>query len=259
MLLQFIALILIFNNLNFHKSKYVNSANLITGGIYAKISKTTEYFNLQANNQFLLEENIKLKNLLEKSNSVHSNINFNSTDSLEKTQKFTFSNAKIIKNDFSKAYNYLLINKGSNQNINKEMAIINSKGIVGIIDYTTNNFARVQSILNKNTKINARLKGNNFYFGTLKWDGLHYNTVQLHDIPRQALLKIGDTIETGGRSTIFPEGILIGTIAKINNGNSTNNKIDIKLFNDMSNLGYVYIIKSLHRKEIKELENLENE
>ncbi len=73
-------------------------------------------------------------------------------------------------------------------------------------------------------------------------------------------LKIGDTIETGGKSTLFPEGILIGTVLKMNQGNTANNKIDVKLFNDMSNLGSVYVVKHLHKEEIQSLEkNTRNE
>jgi rod shape-determining protein MreC len=138
------------------------------------------------------------------------------------------------------------------------MAVMNSKGIIGITDNVTNNYARVQSILNKNSKINARLKNSN-HFGSLEWDGENYNIVQLMDIPRQAILKIGDTIETGGKSTIFPGGIPIGTISEINKGNTVDNKIHIKLFNDMSNLGFVYVVKNLHKEEIRSLENNSNE
>ena len=139
------------------------------------------------------------------------------------------------------------------------MAVINSLGIIGITENTSENYTRVQSILNKNSKINARLKGNSTYFGTLKWNSEDYNTVQLHDIPRQAPLKIGDTIETGGKSTIFPEGIPIGTVSKINKRNTANSKIDVSLFNDMSNLRNVYIIKNLHKIEIQSLEKMGNE
>ena len=89
--------------------------------------------------------------------------------------------------------------------------------------------------------------------------GENYNIVQLMDIPRQAILKIGDTIETGGKSTIFPGGIPIGTISEINKGNTVDNKIHIKLFNDMSNLGFVYVVKNLHKEEIRSLENNSNE
>ena len=40
------------------------------------------------------------------------------------------------------------------------MAVINSKGIIGITEHVSKNYSRVQSILNKNSKINAKLKNN---------------------------------------------------------------------------------------------------
>jgi len=259
LLLALIALALTFNNLNFHKSKFVNSANSITGGFLKNISNTTEYLGLKSENKNLSEENTRLKNLLEKKSSIHFSVDTIIIDSSKYHQKYIYTNAKIINNNYSKPFNFLTINKGKNQKIDKEMAVINSKGIIGITENSSNNYTRVQSILNKNSGINARLKGNTFYYGTLKWNSKDYNIVQLHDIARQAPLKIGDTVETGGKSTIFPEGIPIGTISKINKGNTANNKVDVKLFNDMSNLGYVYVIKNLDKIEIQSLENLENE
>lgn len=259
LLLELIALTFTFNNLNFHKSKFVNSANSITGGLYATISNSTEYLSLKSENKILSEENTRLKNILEKTIFANNNIDSTAVKLTKYQQKYTYTNAKIINNNYLKSFNFLTIDKGKNQNIDKEMAVINSKGIIGITENTSKKYTRVQSILNKNSNINARLKGNTFYYGTLKWDGIDYNTVQLHDIPRQAPIKLGDTIETDGKSTIFPEGIPIGTISKINQGNTANNKVDVLLFNDMSNLGYVYIIKNLDKEEIQSLENSSNE
>ncbi|WP_296635156.1 rod shape-determining protein MreC [Polaribacter sp.] len=253
LLLEFVALFFIFNNLSFHKSKFINSANSLTGGLYYQYSKITEYLNLKEENKLLAEENTKLKNLLSK-RSVNPGIKDSTVlDTTRYYQKYTFSTAKIINNNYAKDFNFITINRGENQGIQKEMAVVNSRGIIGITEHTSKDYTRVQSILNKNSKINARLKNTN-YFGTLGWNGKNYNTVQLSDIPRQAPIKIGDTIETGGKSTIFPEGILIGIISKINEGNSADNKVDITLFNDMSSLGYVKIIKNLYRQEIKQLE-----
>ena len=254
LLLAFIALALTFNNLEFHKSKFVNSANFFTGGLYTKANNISEYLGLKSENKLLAEENTRLKNIIENNKSIISDIDSTVVDSIKYHQKYTFTAAKIINNNYAKKFNFLTINKGENQGIEREMAVVNSMGIIGITDNTTESYARVQSILNRNSKINARLRNTN-YFGTLGWDGLNYNSVQLSDIPRQAPLKIGDTIETGGKSTIFQEGILIGTISKINKGNTAENMVYVKLFNDMSNLGYVYVVKNLDKYEIKLLEN----
>jgi len=256
--LECIALTLTFNNLNFHKSKFVNSANSVTGIFYSTLSNSMEYLSLKSKNQSLQEENTQLKNDLEK-NKLFFSTDISVIDTVKYHQKYTYTEAKIINNNYSKPHNFLTINRGLNEGIVKEMAVINRRGIIGITENVSNNYTRVQSILNKNSNINARLKGNTAYFGTLKWNSIDYNTVQLHDIPRQAPLKIGDTIETGGKSTIFPEGIPIGTVSKINKRNTSNSKINVTLFNDMSNLENVYVVKNLHKQEIQLLENNSNE
>ena len=91
------------------------------------------------------------------------------------------------------------------------------------------------------------------HFGSLGWDTENPNVVQLKQIPRLAPLKLGDTIVTGGKSTIFPEGILIGTIIDFKLTDDDSFVVDVQLFNDMTNLKQVYLIKSTQSKEILEL------
>jgi rod shape-determining protein MreC len=137
------------------------------------------------------------------------------------------------------------------------MGVVNSKGIVGIIDDTSPRYATVISILNIKSQINAKIKKSN-HFGSLVWNGKSTGFVQLIDIPRLAAIRKGDTIVTGGQSVIFPENINIGTIENIYTDNETNYyTLNIKLFNDMTDLGHVYIIKSKDREEIINLENKE--
>ncbi|MFT5760975.1 MAG: rod shape-determining protein MreC [Polaribacter sp.] len=254
LLLGFIALFFTINNNSFHKSKFISSANELTGGFYEKTSQISNYFNLKSLNEELMLENNNLKNLVEKHTSkIDSTVSLSVFDSVKYHQKYTYTAAKIYSNNYHNPNNFILINKGIDQGVNKEMAVVNSKGIIGITEDVSANYSRVQSILNSNSKINAKLK-NSFHFGTLIWNGQDYNVVQLEDIPRQANIKVGDTIITGGKSTIFPEGILIGTIQKINS-QSSKNSIDIKLFNDMSNIGHVYVVTALHKEEIRTLNN----
>jgi rod shape-determining protein MreC len=254
LLLQFIALVLIINNHNFHKSKFISSTNFITGGLYKKRAELSEYLDLKTQNQILFEENNKLKNLLEKYHySSDTIVTIKVTDTTNYQQQYQYINGKIINNEFHKPYNFLTLNRGIKQGITSEMAVVNNKGIIGITDNVSKSYARVQSILNRNSKINARFK-NSFHFGTLTWNGNDFNTVQLTDIPRQATYTIGDTIITGGKSTIFPEGILIGTVMEVPKNTSALNTINVKLFNDMSNLSPVYIIKNFDKEEIKKLQ-----
>lgn len=257
--LELIAFQLIINNLSFHKSKFINSASSITGGFYNKINTISDYFQLDIENKELLNENLILRNKLEK---LSQNIDtvavskiFNKT---KFSQRYSYFQGRVEKNQFRNNYNFLTINLGEKDSITPEMGVINSKGILGITENVLQSYSRVRSILNKNSKINAKLKNSN-YFGTLTWDGLDYNITQLLDIPRQAKLKVGDTIITGGMSSIFPEGIPIGRVNNIVNELSIKRIINIQLFNDMSNLKNIYVVKDFDKQQLMNLEKLSNE
>ena len=243
---------------SYHKNNFVNSSNNITGGIYTIKSSITNYFNLREENEILIDEITRIRIQLEsfKSKVVNQNIDTNSILS-----KYYFVSAKVINNSFSKTKNKLTIDKGERDSIQLDLGVITSKGIVGIIDNVSNKYATIQSILNTNSQINAKLK-NAKHFGSLVWNTEDPNVIQLIDIPRLASVKIGDTIVTGGKSTIFPEGILIGAVIDFELTEDKNSQnLNIQLFNDMTNLQHVYIIDNLDSQEIiyleKGLENVE--
>ena len=57
-------------------------------------------------------------------------------------------------------------------------------------------------------------------------------------------------------SSIFPENILIGTIERFDlNESQSFYSIDVRLFNDMTNLKQVYLIRNRLRPEVLELES----
>ena len=199
-------------NQSYHKSKFVNSANFLSGGIYNAVNSVSQYFDLKTHNQLLQEENNRLKSIV--FNSVQ-NSDTSYTDNLSYSTKYKFTPAVIIKNNYSFSNNILLINKGNRDSIQEDFGVITSKGILGIVDHTSQNYATVLSILNTKSKISAQLKKTN-HFGTLNWNGNSPETVQLVDIPSKAILTQGDTIITSGRSAIFPKGVPIGTIQDYN-------------------------------------------
>ncbi|OIQ27950.1 MAG: rod shape-determining protein MreC [Bacteroidetes bacterium MedPE-SWsnd-G2] len=233
---------------SYHKSKFINSANSVSGGVYNSVNSIDQYFHLKTENELLLEDNKALKSLL---------FNLDINDSIIDPQHLQYSviGAKVVKNSYSAQDNYLTIKAGTKDSITEDLGVITSKGIVGIIDKTSNNYSRVLSILNSQSRVNAKLKSS-YHIGSLIWNTKAPNTVQLVDVSKFANIKIGDTIETGGQSSIFPEGIPIGTILdfKDDQGGDTYN-INVTLFNDMTNIGHVYIVTNKDKQEIKALQN----
>lgn len=231
----------------------ISSANFVTGGVYEKMNNVSEYLNLRTQNEALALENARLKSILFK---IKDTTEIKKIESLKGVAPDDIVVSKVIHNVYNTQENYLTLNTGSLEGIEPDMGVINNLGIVGIIDKTSKNYATVLSILNEKSLINAKIKKSN-HFGSLKWNGKSTGFVQLIDVPRLASVRKGDTIVTGGQSVIFPENINIGTIDKIYIDNVTNYyTLNIKLFNDMTNLGHVYIIKSKNRTELNNLENL---
>jgi rod shape-determining protein MreC len=253
LVLETIALTLTIQNHSYQQSTFINSANFISGGIYNKVSSISDFINLKPENKRLSEENSRLKNWIEKSKQIPINKIISQIDTGNSTQKYKYISAKIINNNYSKRNNFLTLNKGAKQNLKIDLGVINSKGVIGVIKSVSKNYATVLSILNSNSKINVKLK-NSPHFGTLFWNGKDYNIAQISDIPRQAIIKKGDTIVTGGKSAIFPEGINIGVIKDFKFENNQFKEINVTLFNDMSALSYVQVIMNYQKREQKELE-----
>ncbi|KPM32645.1 Rod shape-determining protein MreC [Croceitalea dokdonensis DOKDO 023] len=248
-LLFVIGLVFTIQSHTYHHSKYFNSSKWLSGSLYDTKADITDYFSLKSENKKLIKENERLKFLLY---NQQSDSNFTSPSNME----FEVQSAKVIKNSFALARNYLTINAGEKSGIKQDMGVITSQGILGVVENTSNNFATVQSILNTKSSINAKIKHTD-YFGSLKWNARDYRVVQLIDIPRSVPVMIGDTIVTGGMSSIFPENIPIGTIKTYNlNQSQSSYDIEVDLINDMANIRAVYIIKNKNREEILELEKL---
>lgn len=256
LLLFSIALTFTIQSHSYHKSKFINSANFLSGNLYNSSNKITDYFNLKDQNILLQEENNRLKSLL-----YNRGLTQDSTyiDSLTYERKYKFTPAQIIKNSYTLANNVLTINKGKRDSIKQDFGVITSLGVLGIIEKTSHKYATVLSLLNTTNKISAQLKKTN-HFGTISWNTDSPKFIQLTEIPEIAPVAKGDTIITSGRSQIFPKGIPIGTVESFKLDDAENYyEIDVLLFNDMTNLEHVYIIENRDAAEIQDLLKAKND
>lgn len=251
LLLLITSLTLTIQSHSYHRSTVVNSANVASGTVYEEMNKVRSYFNLRSQNNKLARENAALRKMLFNKKDSTSTLE---KDSLKGYDKIEVIQSRVINNSYNVPENYLTINSGALQGIKPDMGVINSQGIVGIVEKVSSNYATVFSVLNVKSKINAKVKKSN-HFGSLIWDAKNAGYAQLIEIPRLASVRKGDTIVTGGSSRIFPENIPVGIIDKVYTDTETNYyTLNIRLFSDMTNLDHVYIILNKDNAEIKKLE-----
>lgn len=135
------------------------------------------------------------------------------------------------------------------------MAIINSEGIVGVITNVSKNFSSALSILHKDVKVNCMLKKDGSY-GPLSWEkDDDYTSATITDIPIHAKIKNGDTIVTSALSSIFPEGIPVGTVKNFERkSGDAFYTVKVNLSTGYKKLNHVYVIKNVFKGEQDSLE-----
>ena len=237
-------------NSSFHQLKLEKISLLFSSNLYSFSNSINRYFRLEKENKRLLKENEVLKSI-----QIKSNAPFLYTERYNNKINFPFDVQKvnIIKNSFQNQRNYIIIDKGAASGIRREMGVISAKGIIGLVQAVTDNYASVISILNQDIKINVRFK-NRTAFGSLIWKGKIPKKFSIEDVVSTSSIKKGDTIVTGGMSSYFPYGIPLGVVTNLEkNIQNGYYKIDAELFENPSELYKAYVIENSDFNEINSL------
>lgn len=253
LILEVICFFLLTGNNGYQGSSLINSSNKLSASIYATAAETKEYLLLKDENERLARENATLHNLLKSSYAAIPLTVYEKFDTLYK-QQYRYVSAKAINNSVNRRSNYLTLDIGSELGIGRDMAVINSNGIVGIVKDVSANFASCMSILHKDVRVNCELKKDGS-FGPLSWDGSDYRFCNLTDIPTSSQIKKGDTVITSSLSGIFPEGIMVGTVDSWERRqNEAFYTVKVRLSADFKKINHVSVIKYRYKNEKDSLE-----
>lgn len=243
---------LLFYNTYYQQTQMFGALQALQSYSYTIAGNVTDYLALKDDNKTLLLENAKLRNMLDYYQS-HDATKSVVPESSGAGKLFSYIPAKVVNSTTNRQNNYLVLNVGEWHSIFPEMGVVTDNGVVGIVVNTSAHYATVMSLLNRSFKISARIKRTE-YLGTLMWDGLDYREAILSEIPQHVAIRLGDTVETSGYSAIFPEGILIGTIASYEIRKGNFHEIRVKLEADFKKLRYVNVIRFTHAAELRRLE-----
>ena len=257
-LLEVISFVLLFRFNHYQHSVYFSSANAVAGKVYEVSGGITSYFHLKSVNEDLLDRIMELEQQnhnLEDALGRHlsDSTELNSIRNLPNTDYQVFK-ARVINNSLNLVDNYITLNRGSKDGIRPEMGVVDGNGVVGIVYDTSSHYSRVISVLNSKSSISCKIVGSE-YFGYLKWEYGDSRYAYLKDLPRHAEFNLGDTVVTSGYSTVFPEGIMIGTVDDMADSNDgLSYLLKVKLATDFGKVSEVRVIARNGQHEQKELE-----
>jgi rod shape-determining protein MreC len=253
--LQVISLMFLFNYNRFHRAKFLGISNEITGRVNSQYNKVEDFFTLREENRRLHKFNDSLLNLLPR-NFMRRDTSVTMTqdslpyDTSGHYRRYFVRDALVVYNTISSAKNYLQLNRGSNQGIKDNMAVVSSEGAaVGVVVNVSPNFCEVMSLLHVQSTISASLKTTGD-FGTVEWDGKDPRYLILRKIPKTTEVKIGDTVLTSSYSYNIPPGYMVGTVADIKVDNTYGTFI-LKLSTaaNFHSLQQVHVIENVERDE----------
>ena len=259
-LLEVICFVLLFRFNNYQQSVFFTSANVVAGKVYEVSGGISSYFHLKSVNEDLLDRNMALEqqitNLENRLKDYRiDSITMNSIRYLEQADYKIFK-AHVIRNSLNQADNYITLDKGSSSGIRPEMGVVDGNGVVGIVYKTSPSYSLVISVLNSKSSISCKIIGSE-YFGYLKWEYGDSRYAYLKDLPRHAEFNLGDTVITSGYSTVFPAGVMVGTVDDMSDSNDgLSYLLKIKLATDFGKLGNVRVISRSGQGEQRELENM---
>lgn len=247
-ILEIVAIVLIAQNSYYQSSHIVRWGNGIAGRWHRTVSSVTGYFGLKSENEHLAAENAMLRAQLASSYISYTDSVFEVNDTVYR-QRYSYSEAQVIKSSYNLAKNYIMINKGVDQGIQTDMAVISPQGIVGVVVNCTHNFSTIMPVLHSDSRNSVKIPRTNST-GTLIWDGGDYRYATVVDIPKTHKLYKNDTIVTSGLANDFPEGIAVGYIEDFTviSGSGFYN-IRIRLATDFSNLNHVYVVDNHFKAE----------
>ena len=257
-IITIIILILLFaltNTKNSNLSYIENVANKIVmpiqnGFTYLKnkVNGNSSFFenvnNLKHENDELKAKNTELEEKLRELEVIKAE---NTTlkqyaDLAEKYSDYKTVPADVINRDISNYSKNIIINVGSKDGIKENMTVIGSEGLVGYVISVTSSTSKVQTIIDTSSATSCLLSTSRDSIvckGTLN-DESHLKAMY---IATDATVSQGDTVETSGIGGIYPKGIMVGNVSKVENTTDLSNRYAlVDLAVDFARLETVLVI-----------------
>lgn len=165
-------------------------------------ARLDEYIMLHSKVQELEKENKRFRSLLDKKESL---------------RDFDVIQGTVIARNPEQWHELIMLNRGAEHGVEKNMAVLTSEGMIGKIKYVSQFTSTVQllSDIDRTNRISAIVKGNEDVFGLIEGYDQSKEVLLFKRIPFDVDIKEGQTVISSGLGGIFPNGLVIGTVAEV--------------------------------------------
>jgi rod shape-determining protein MreC len=154
------------------------------------------------------------------------------------------SMAEVIMLDTSSRFKSMVLNRGSVAGVEVNDAVVNASGLIGRVILTTRDISKVQLITDTNSAVGSLLERTRRQ-GVVRGDGA--NGMTMSDIPSLADVVPGDVVLTAGIDGIYPKGIPVGIVTKVDEGKNLFKSIVVRPAVDFQLIESVIVV---HTKKI---------
>ena len=213
----------LFNNISDLKDTYKENQILK--------SKLDKYVELSVREKELEKENKELKEMI------------GATKDLSDYESIQ---ATVTIRDPDKWQQIITIDKGSTNGVEKEMAVVTAKGLIGKIKNVSKFSSTVQllSASDRTNRISAKIQQKNTVFGLIEGYDVEKQTLLFKRIPSNAKVKKGQTVVTSGLGGVFPKSLVIGKVEEVEpDEHGLTQTAYIKPQADFNDINHVIVVK----------------
>jgi len=266
LILETIALVTYLSGSLYSRSLGWYATSAVFGRVNELMTEGWSYVGLRPRNEELLRENARLRTaytLLARQMQdaeAHGLLpRLHATDSLPIDPSAVII-ARVVNRVTHTSEVYYTINKGRRDGIETDMGVMSASGVVGAVMAVSDHYALVIPVLNPKIRLACTLLGQEVSGTLTASSSPNANEAILSNVPPHAHPQIGDTITTSGYSYLFPEGMMVGTIAdsvpaRVKGSAGTFANYPVHLSTDFQGLRYVYVIREKPTHEVRALED----
>jgi len=204
-----------------------------------------DYFALKqvrADNTKLKEELAELRiRLQQERGAAEQSRTLQNLLSLKTSVTLSTTAANVIAGGASPEFRTITIDKGTNDGLRPDMAVIAPAGVVGRIILPTGRASKVQLLIDRNAAAGAIIERTRAQ-GVVIGSGAEQ--MRMDYVAGSADVKIGDTVVTSGIDGIYPKGFVIGQIESVHRGAGVYSTIVIRPAVDFSALEAVLVVQT---------------